>query len=110
MKLNERYYTRTIYGLVECDGKRISEDYAVIRPWFNEKGIYYIIHINSGLRVGKDYKTIKECIDSFETDFAEGKKRIESKGLNLDDLIKTGTNVFNRLVEEKQIVTAIPVK
>ena len=36
MRLNEKYYTRTIYGLAECDGKRINDDYAVIRPWFTE--------------------------------------------------------------------------
>ena len=110
MKLNETYYTRTIYGLAECDGKRISETYAVIRPWFNKDKVYYIIHINSGLKVGKEYKTIKECIANFVTDFAEGKKRIESKGLNVDDLIKTGTNVFNELLEAKKIVTEIPVE
>lgn len=109
MKLNERYYTRTTYGLVECDGKRISENYAVIRPWFNKDKVYYIIHINSGLRVGKSYKTIKECVANFVTDFAEGKKKIESKGLNVDDLIKTGTDVFNMLLEEKKFVTEMPV-
>ena len=108
MKLNERYYTRTTYGLVECDGKRISESYAVIKPWFNKDNVYYIIHINSGLRVGKNYKTIKECVANFVTDFAEVKKKIESKGFNVDDLIEYGIKRFNELFEAKQFVAEMP--
>lgn len=108
MKLNETYYTRTIYGLAECDGKRISETYAVIRPWFNKDEVYYIIHINSGLRIGKEYKTIKECMSNFVKDLAECRKRLQEKGLNFEDQIETGTRMFNRLVEEKQIVKEIP--
>ena len=36
MRLNEKFYTRIPHGLVQCDGKRINEDYAVIKPWFSK--------------------------------------------------------------------------
>lgn len=101
MKLNEKYYTRTVYGLAECVGKRISDSYAVIRPWFIRDTVYYVIHIPSGLKVGAEHSTIKDCIGNFVKDLAATKKRLQEKGLDFDKQIEKGTERYNELMEEK---------
>lgn len=101
MKLNEKFYTRTVYGLAECDGKRISESYAIIKPWFTKETVYYVIHIQSGLKVGADHFTLKDCMGNFVKDLAATKKRLQEKGLDFDKQIEKGTERYNELMEEK---------
>lgn len=101
MKLNEKFYTRTVYGLAECDGKIISESYAIIKPWFTRDTVYYVIHIPSGLKVGADYSTIKDCMGNFVKDLAATKKRLQEKGLDFDKQIEKGIERYNELMEEK---------
>lgn len=101
MKLNEKFYTRTVYGLAECDGKRISESYAIIKPWFTKETVYYVIHIQSGLKVGADHFTLKDCMGNFVKDLAATKKRLKEKGLDFDNQIEKGIERYNELMEEK---------
>lgn len=101
MKLNEKFYTRTVYGLAECDGKRISENYAIIKPWFTKETVYYAIHIQSGLKVGADHSTLKDCIGNFVKDLADTKKRLKEKGLDFDKQVEKGIERYNELKEEK---------
>ena len=101
MKLNEKFYTRTVYGLAECDGKIISESYAIIKPWFTRDTVYYVIHILSGLKVGAGYSTIKDCMGNFVKDLAATKKRLQEKGLDFDKQIEKGIERYNELMEEK---------
>ena len=104
MRLNEKYYTRTIYGLAECDGKRINDDYAVIRPWFTEvkgqvakRNRYYVIHIKSGLAIIKGYyNTIKDAVNNFESDLNEAKERI---GNVFDAQLQEAILQFNKMME-----------
>ena len=107
MRLNEKYYTRTIYGLAECDGKRINDDYAVIRPWFTEvkgqvakRNRYYVIHIKSGLAIYRGYyNTIKDAVNNFESDLNEAKERI---GNVFDAQLQEATLRFNKMMERKE--------
>lgn len=101
MKLNEKFYTRTVYGLAECDGKRISESYAIIKPWFTKETVYYVIHIQSGLKVGADHFTLKDCMGNFVKDLAATKKRLKEKGLDFDKQVEKGIERYNELKEEK---------
>lgn len=101
MKLNEKFYTRTVYGLAECDGKRISESYAIIKPWFTKETVYYVIHIQSGLKVGADHFTLKDCMGNFVKDLAATKKKLQDKGKDFDKQIEDGIKRFNELKEEK---------
>lgn len=101
MKLNEKFYTRTVYGLAECDGKRISESYAIIKPWFTKETVYYVIHIQSGLKVGADHFTLKDCMGNFVKDLAATKKQLQEKGLDFDKQIEKGIERYNELMEEK---------
>ena len=107
MRLNEKYYTRTIYGLAECDGKRINDDYAVIRPWFTEvkgqvakRNRYYVIHIKSGLAIYRGYyNTIKDAVNNFESDLNEAKERI---GNVFDAQLQEAILQFNKMMERKE--------
>lgn len=109
MKLNEKFYARIIYGLAECDGKRINSDYAVVRGWFipNKKGIdkrnrYYVIHIKSGLAItATNYNTIKEAIDNFETDLEYALNKIKEHGKDFDEYIQIAIDEFNNLMEKE---------
>ena len=101
MKLNEKFYTRTVYGLAECIGKRISDNYAVIKPWFTKETVYYVIHIQSGLKVGANHSTIKNCIGNFVKDLAATKKRLQEKSLDFDKQIEKGIKRFDDLMERK---------
>lgn len=111
MRLNEKYYTRTIYGLAECDGKRINDDYAVIRPWFTEvkgqvakRNRYYVIHIKSGLAIIKGYyNTIKDTVNNFESDLNEAKERI---GNVFDAQLQEAILQFNKMMERKEFYKA----
>ena len=108
MRLNEKYYTRTIHGLAECDGKRINDDYAVIGPWFTEvkgqvakRNRYYVIHIKSGLAIMKGYyNTIKDAVNNFESDLSEAYEIIGEK--NFNDKIEYAISQFNELMERKE--------
>lgn len=107
MRLNEKYYTRTIHGLAECDGKRINDDYAVIRPWFTEvkgqvakRNRYYVIHIKSGLAIYRGYyNTIKDAVNNFESDLNEAKERI---GNVFDAQLQEAALRFNKMMERKE--------
>lgn len=107
MRLNEKYYTRTIHGLAECDGKRINDDYAVIRPWFTEnkgeikkRNRYYVIHVKSGLAIYQGYYgTIKDAVNNFESDLNETKERI---GDVFDTQLQEATLRFNKMMERKE--------
>lgn len=107
MRLNEKYYTRTIYGLAECDGKRINDDYAVIRTWFTEvkgqvakRNRYYVIHIKSGLAIYRGYyNTIKDAVNNFESDLNEAKERI---GNVFDAKLQEAILQFNKMMERKE--------
>ena len=107
MRLNEKYYTRTIYGLAECDGKKINDDYAVIRPWFTEvkgqvakRNRYYVIHIKSGLAIYRGYyNTIKDAVNNFESDLNEAKERI---GNVFDAQLQEAILQFNKMMERKE--------
>ena len=111
MRLNEKYYTRTIYGLAECDGKRINDDYAVIRPWFTEvkgqvakRNRYYVIHIKSGLAIYRGYyNTIKDAVNNFESDVNEAKERI---GNVFDAQLQEAILQFNKMMERKEFYKA----
>lgn len=111
MRLNEKYYTRTIYGLAECDGKRINDDYAVIRPWFTEvkgqvakRNRYYVIHIKSGLAIYRGYyNTIKDAVNNFESDLNEAKERI---GNVFDAQLQEAILQFNKMMERKEFYKA----
>ena len=109
MRLNEKYYTRTIHGLAECDGKRINDDYAVIRPWFSSDGVkyklstknrYYVIHIKSGLGITKtSYTTIKGAVDNFESDLNYALDKIKAAGKDFDAQIKIAIEQFDKIME-----------
>lgn len=107
MRLNEKYYTRTIHGLAECDGKRINDDYAVIRPWFTEvkgqvakRNRYYVIHIKSGLAIYRGYyNTIKDAVNNFESDLNETKEGI---GNVFDAQLQESVLRFNKMMERKE--------
>ena len=107
MRLNEKYYTRTIHGLAECDGKRINDDYAVIRPWLTEvkgqvakRNRYYVIHIKSGLAIYRGYyNTIKDAVNNFESDLNETKERI---GNVFDAQLQEAALRFNKMMERKE--------
>ena len=107
MRLNEKYYTRTIHGLAECDGKRINDDYAVIRPWFTEvkgqvakRNRYYVIHIKSGLAIYRGYyNTIKDAVNNFKSDLNEAKERI---GNVFDAQLQEAILRFNKMMERKE--------
>lgn len=109
MRLNEKFYTRTIYGLTECDGKRINKDYAVIRPWFSSDGAkyklstknrYYVIHIKSGLGITKtSYATIKGAVDNFESDLNYALDKIKADGKDFDAQIKIAIDQFDKIME-----------
>lgn len=109
MKLNEKFYTRTIYGLTECDGKRINKDYAVIRPWFSSDGVkyklstknrYYVIHIKSGLGITKtSYTTIKGAVENFESDLKFALDKIKAAGKDFDVQIKIAIEQFDKMME-----------
>ena len=111
MRLNEKYYIRTIYGLAECDGKRINDDYAVIRPWFTEvkgqvakRNRYYVIHIKSGLAIYRGYyNTIKDAVNNFESDLNEAKERI---GNVFDAQLQEAILQFNKMMERKEFYKA----
>lgn len=107
MKLNEKFYTRTIHGLAECDGKRIDSDYAVIRPWFAKDEYkkydkrYYVIHISSGLKVSsRDYTTAKAAIENLEEDIKFGKERLAERNIIFEDTVEKGIEDFNRWLNE----------
>ena len=108
MKLNEKFYTRTVYGLAECDGKRIDSDYAVIRPWFAKDKYsnkydkrYYVIHISSGLKVSsRDYATAKAAIENLEEDIKFGKERLVERNITFEDAVEKGIEDFNRWLNE----------
>lgn len=110
MKLNEKFYTRTVYGLAECDGKRIDSDYAVIRPWFAKDKYnnkydkrYYVIHISSGLKVSsRDYTTAKAAIENLEEDIKFGKERLAERNTTFEFMIEKGIEDFNRLLNEEK--------
>lgn len=106
MKLNERFLTRTVYGLAECDGKRIDSDYAVIRPWFARDKYnkydkrYYVIHISSGLKVSsQDYATIKAAIENLEKDIEIGKERLKERNVTFEKAVKKGNEEFDKLLQ-----------
>ena len=107
MRLNEKYYTRTIHGLAECDGKRINDDYAVIRPWFTEnkgeikkRNRYYVIHIKSGLAIYIGYyNTIKDAVNNFESDLNRAKEGI---GNVFDAQLQEAALRFNKMMERKE--------
>ena len=111
MRLNEKYYTRTIHGLAECDGKRINDDYAVIRPWFTEvkgqvakRNRYYVIHIKSGLAIYRGYyNTIKDAVNNFKSDLNEAKERI---GNVFDAQLQEAILQFNKMMERKEFYKA----
>lgn len=104
MRLNEKFYTRTPHGLVQCDGKRINEDYAVIHGIPNNKKIYYVIHIKSGLSITMSgYKTIKEAVNNFESDLEYILGKIREHGGNPNEKIHKGINEFNDLMEKGKI-------
>lgn len=107
MKLNKKFYTRTVYGLAECDGKRIDSEYAVIRPWFardkHEKydKRYYVIHISSGLKVSsRDYTTAKSAIENLEEDIKIGKERLAERNVTFESMVEKGIEDFNRWLNE----------
>lgn len=103
MRLNEKIYTRNINGLALCDGKRIDDKFAVIRPWFVKERIYYVIHIASGLQISKGcYKTIKEAIDKFPDDLSRVYSACEEKGTTFDERVKPFVEEFNRMYEAKE--------
>ena len=107
MKLNEQFLTRTIYGLAECDGKRIDSDYAVIRPWFAKSDYepyvkrYYVIHIASGLKVSsQDYTKAKSAVENLEKDIEIGKERLAERNLTFEDVVEKVIEDFNRCLEQ----------
>lgn len=103
MRLNEKIYTRNINGLALCDGKRIDDKFAVIRPWFVKERIYYVIHIASGLKISKrDYKTIKKALDRFPDDLSIVYSYYEKKGTPFDEMIKPFVEEFNRMYNAKE--------
>lgn len=103
MRLNEKIYTRNINGLALCDGKRIDDKFAVIRPWFVKERIYYVIHIASGLQISKGcYKTIKEAIDKFPDDLSRVYSACEKKGTTFDEAVKPFVEEFNKMYEAKE--------
>ena len=112
MKLTETFYTRTKYGLTKCQGKRINEDYAVIKPWFSQDGIkeklatknrYYVIHIKSGLGITKtSYSTIKAAIDNFESDLEYALNNIKERGKNFDTMIEVAIKEFDKMIKNKE--------
>ena len=108
MILNEKFYTRTINGLALCDGKRINEDYAVIRPWFKKNSYnpyvirrYYVIHIKSGLAVTKDYYSAKDAGNDLEKDLEAEKKKIKELGKDFNEQLEIGIKLFNEAMEEE---------
>lgn len=115
MRLNEKYYTRTIHGLAECDGKRINDDYAVIRPWFTEvkgqvakRNRYYVIHIKSGLAIYRGYyNTIKDAVNNFKSDLNEAKERI---GNVFDAQLQEAILRFNKMMERKEFYKPEEIK
>lgn len=111
MKLDETFLTRTKKGLVECKGKRIDSDYAIIQPWFSKdeyqkyKKIYYIINISSGLKISsQDYKTIKAAVENFETDLDFVLRRMKERGIDFDETIEKAEKEFNELLKQGNIV------
>ena len=111
MKLNEKFLTRTIHGLAECDGKRIDSEYAVIRPWFARDKyykydkIYYVIHITSGLKVSsRDYATAKSAIENLEEDIKVVKERLVERNVTFESMVEKGIEDFNRLLNEESFI------
>lgn len=106
MKLNETFLSQTIYGLMECKGKRLDNDYAIIRAWWNKENEYkyYVIHIQSGLAIN-GYYTMASAIDYYKEDLENGIKKLESEGKSLEDMIQKGIERFNRLKEQDNIHT-----
>lgn len=112
MKLTETFYTRTRYGLTKCPGKRINEDYAVVKPWFSQDGIkgklatknrYYVIHIKSGLGItNTSYSTIKAAIDNFESDLEYALDKIKEKGKDFDTMIQVAIKEFDKMIKNKE--------
>lgn len=112
MRLTETFYTRTKYGLTKCPGKRINEDYAVVKPWFSQDGIkgklstknrYYVIHIKSGLGItNTSYSTIKSAIDNFESDLEYALDKIKEKGKDFNVVIEAAIKEFNNKIKNKE--------
>ena len=104
MKLNETFLSQTIYGLMKCKGKRLDDDYALIKAWWNKSNQwkYYVIHIESGMAIN-GYWTMACAKDCYKEDLESGIKKLESQGKRLDDMIQKGIERFNRMKEQNNI-------
>lgn len=106
MRLTEKYFTMVQQQgkkfLVECDGKRIDEDCAVIRASFLSNKTYNVILINCGIKVTSDFKTISNAIAAY--------KGMDKSLFETDDSkkkIKNATDVFNKLYQANEIYKVI---
>lgn len=64
----------------------------------NIKKRYYVIHINSGLKVSFEYSTIKEAIENFEEDLKFGLNGLKEKGTTFEQAVENGERRFNELL------------
>lgn len=96
IKLTERYYIMTSCGLIECDGKKIDDDFAITKNW--KDNTYNITHIPSGLGLAsKSYRKLKECMEDSEKLINNGRIYIENNMRKIQGCIET----FNNLLERK---------
>ena len=96
MKLNETFLSQTVYGLMKCKGKRLDNDYAIIKAWWNkEEPKYYVIHIESGLAIN-GYSTMVCAKECYKEDLESGIKKLESQGKTLEEMIQNGIKWFNQ--------------
>lgn len=82
--------------LVFVEGITIEEGFALI--YNNMTQWYNIIDIESGCKISKDYKSLKQVLEMCEKDIVEAKKKIKSA--KYEKCIKAYRSDFKRLMKE----------
>ena len=93
-KLNEEYHIMTPCGLVTCEGRKIADDFAIVRNW--KDGSFSVTHIPSGLAVQK-CSSLLETKDRAEELVKRGMDFI----LSHEEMIQSAIENFNSCLERK---------
>lgn len=96
MELNERYFIMTNCGLVECDGKKYNDDFAIVHNW--KENVFNVTHIASGTGIAPHgYSTLKECLDHADADIQRASAYLEAN----PEHIKRHTELYNNCLKYK---------
>lgn len=101
MRLSEPYFLLMREGLYFTEGKKISKDYAICRT---RNKCYTITHIETGTKVGMEYKTIKEAVEASKRAIRSVKKMKEKNRELYNQTVNKYKKKFERFIKEDKII------